>query len=375
MRHMDASGDLADLGETQRQFRAQPRITFGMIVLNGMPFLPYNLRALYPYAHQIIVVEGASPGAAVIAGKGGHSTDGSLEELRRLAREEDPLGKITVVTAEEDGHSDGFWPGEKDEQSRAYAARATGDYLWQIDVDEFYMPRDMQAILNLLTLDPGITAVTFPTWTVWGDLNCIVDGWYLRRGAGDYHRLFKWGPGYTYISHRPPTVVDERGTDTRTLRWLDARATRQLGVTMYHYSLLFPGQVREKAEYYAAWGLYDDYYADSLQWMADSYLTLRHPYRVHNNYRFPSWLRRFDSRHHPPQVLEMMNAIASRKTPAGRRDMSDAEVLLDSRLYAAGRAFLGMAEPLDRQIDSVRRCLRGFAGSVHRAFDRETGTP
>jgi hypothetical protein len=48
--------------------RSHPTITFGMIVLDGMPFLPYNLRALYPFAHQIIVVEGASPGAAVIAG-------------------------------------------------------------------------------------------------------------------------------------------------------------------------------------------------------------------------------------------------------------------------------------------------------------------
>ena len=35
-----------------------PSITFGMIVLNGEPFVRYNLRALYPFAHQIIVVEG-----------------------------------------------------------------------------------------------------------------------------------------------------------------------------------------------------------------------------------------------------------------------------------------------------------------------------
>ena len=47
---------------------------------------------------------------------------------------------MTLVTAEDEGHPDGFWPGEKDEQSRAYASRATGDYLWQVDVDEFYRP-------------------------------------------------------------------------------------------------------------------------------------------------------------------------------------------------------------------------------------------
>ena len=35
-----------------------------MIVLNGLPFLRHDLCALYPFAHQIIVVEGAAPGAA-----------------------------------------------------------------------------------------------------------------------------------------------------------------------------------------------------------------------------------------------------------------------------------------------------------------------
>ena len=52
---------------------ALPRVSFGMIVLNGMPFVPYNLLALYPFAHQIIVVEGAAPGAAGIATPAGHS--------------------------------------------------------------------------------------------------------------------------------------------------------------------------------------------------------------------------------------------------------------------------------------------------------------
>jgi hypothetical protein len=44
--------------------RSGPFITYGMIVLNGMPFLPYNLRTLYPFAGRIVVVEGAAPGAA-----------------------------------------------------------------------------------------------------------------------------------------------------------------------------------------------------------------------------------------------------------------------------------------------------------------------
>ena len=50
-------------------------VTFGMIVLNGEPFVRYNLRALCPFGHQIIVVEGAAPAAPsspLAPGKSGH---------------------------------------------------------------------------------------------------------------------------------------------------------------------------------------------------------------------------------------------------------------------------------------------------------------
>src|SRR3546814_16702886 len=90
---------------------------------SDLPFLRYNLRSLYPYAHQIIVAEGAAPGARNIATPQGHSRDGTLEVLRRFKQEEDPEDKVVIVTAEDEGHPDGFWPGEKDEQSRAYAKR------------------------------------------------------------------------------------------------------------------------------------------------------------------------------------------------------------------------------------------------------------
>jgi len=73
------------------------RITFGMIVLNGEPFVRYNLRALYPFANQIIVVEGASPAAVRVATPDGHSRDSTMETLRRFQAEEDPEGKVTVV--------------------------------------------------------------------------------------------------------------------------------------------------------------------------------------------------------------------------------------------------------------------------------------
>ena len=334
-----------------------PAVTFGMIVLNGMPFLPYNLRALYPYAHQIIVVEGAVPGASALATPDGHSRDGTLQELRRFAREEDPEAKLTVVTAEAVGHDDGFWPGEKDEQSRAYAARATGDYLWQVDADEFYLPVDMETVLDRLAKPPEISAVTFPTLTFWGDLDYVADGWYLRRGASNYHRLFRWGPGFTYAKHRPPTVLDDSGRDTRTLRWLDARAVARKGIVMHHYSLLFPFQARHKVEYYSNWGLYlraSFELAETERWLRDSYLTLRRPFRVHNVYRYPSWLKPYHGPH-PPEIVQMMSDIDAGRVCVETRPTDDVSRLLHSPAYMAGRELVRLAEPLDRWGKELRR--------------------
>ena len=140
------------------------------------------------------------------------------------------------MTAEDEGHPDGFWPGEKHEQSQAYAKRATGEYLWQVDIDEFYKPEDMALVLRMLRKDPDITAVSFKQIQFWGGFEYYVDSWYLRRGGDQFHRLFKWGKGYRYITHRPPTVVMPSGVDTRKAKWIDAYKLEKQGVRLYHYS-------------------------------------------------------------------------------------------------------------------------------------------
>lgn len=156
-----------------------PLITFGIIVLNGEPFTRYNLRALYDFAHEIIVVEGASTKAKKSATSDGHSIDGTLEVLHKYKNEEDPEGKITIMTAEDEGHPNGFWPGDKDEQSQAYAKRATGDWLWQVDIDEFYHPQDMLRVCRFLSDNTNITCLSFNAFHFWGAFDYLVKGAYL----------------------------------------------------------------------------------------------------------------------------------------------------------------------------------------------------
>jgi hypothetical protein len=307
-----------------------PRVSFGIIVLNGEPFTRYCLQALYPFAHEIIVVEGAAPGAANVATPDGHSMDATLETIQRFINEEDPQQKVQLVTR------DGFWS-EKDEMSQAYAVRATGDYLWQVDVDEFYKAEDMQKVLDILQREPSITAVSFKMLTFWGGFDYLCDGWYLQSGAEIYHRLFKWGSGYSYVTHRPPTVHDEHGRDLRTLTWLDGYTlARKYGILMYHYSLVFPKQVSNKTTYYshAAWASVPK----SEDWAEMNYIGLKHPYRLHNVYQYPGWIKRFKG--HQPNVitrlrLDLDNGVL--KEPTRRTD--DIELLLKSPTYAIGRTF------------------------------------
>jgi hypothetical protein len=335
-----------------------PRVTFGIIVLNGEPFVRYNLRALYPFAHQIIVVEGAVSSAACIATQDGHSTDGTRETLARFKDEEDPENKLLIVTKET------FWH-EKKEQSQAFAQRATGDYLWIVDIDEFYHADDMRTVLGMLQAHPNISAVFFKQIAFWGGFDYVTDGWYLRQrqgtGPGTVQRISKWGPGFSYASHRPIVIEDPDGLDVARDKSLDGTTLARQGLFMYHYSLLFPRQVREKSEYYsrADWANAPR----MADWAEETYTRLRSPYRVHNVYRYPSWLARFEGRH-PDQIEALREDISSGRVSETMRPTDDIESLLHSRRYRAGRLVIKALDPFARfTIRQRRRIKKMLTGS------------
>lgn len=316
-----------------------PRITFGIIVLNGEPFTRYCLRSLYPFAHEILVVEGASRFAKDIATVDGHSIDGTLEALYRFKAEEDPEGKVQIITR------DGFWS-EKDEQAGAFAERATGDCLWEVAIDEFYHPHDMEHVIQLLAEDPDITAVSFRLLTFWGGFNYTTDGWYLRRYPNIAPRVFRWGKGYRYATHRPPTVIDDQGRNLWQLRRVRGHDLARKGVFLYHYSLVFPSQVLRKVVYYDACPLIGR--KKLRRWAKESFLELNNVYKVHDFYDSPSWLSRFRGVH-PPAVRNLIEDLEKGVVKAEVRNNDDVERLLESWRYRMGKLLLmGVAflEPL-----------------------------
>lgn len=272
------------------------KITFGIIVLNGEPFTRYCLRQIYPFAHEIIVVEGGSRHARDQAPLG-HSTDGTLEALKDFKEKEDSEHKVRIVSRY------GFW-NEKDEQSQAYAVRATGDYLWQIDIDEFYRQEDLNTVAGLLQRDRSINGVGFHWRNFWGSWDYEIESWTTRRHWerwGGVRRVFKWGPGYSYRTHRPPTVVDHEGRNLHDTKWISGRETARLGIFCYHYGMVLEKQARQKVSYYQdMW----ESHRNMGEWFRESFTEMRFPFRILHGTEEPSWLRPFTGAH--PEELQKL---------------------------------------------------------------------
>lgn len=281
------------------------------------------------------MVEGASYLAKDSATADGHSTDGTMEILRRFKSEEDPENKVILVTAELEGHARGFWPGEKDEQSRAYATRATGDILWQVDVDEFYRPEDIEKIIHLLETRPAVRQINLRWKNFWGSVHYTVESFaveqhYLALGGG-VPRIFRWGRDYYYKTHRPPTVLDAEGLDLKEGR-LPIGESESLGVHIYHYATIFCHIVEAKTHYHER----HRWTARKEQgWYTSNFLRIRRPFRVHHLTREISWLERFEGEH-PPEILRMISDLEAQKIMEGLEPRDDVEALLASRRYQAG---------------------------------------
>lgn len=329
----------------------KPRITFGLIVLNGEPFTRYNLRALYPFAHQIIAVEGGGPYALHMAGPDGHSVDGTLELLRRFQREEDPEGKVVVVTAEDEGYPNGFWPGEKDEQSLAYAKRAAGDWLWQVDIDEFYQPEDMQQVCQYLQEHPDTTCLTFNIYHFWGGFDYLLEGGLLMNRSfgeswGACRRVFQWGPGYHYLTHRPPTIINAEGCDlTRHKKRNLSRSSYLSPIFMFHYSHVFPSQVICKGRYFANVGSKVNLsqrrnFENFLQPLDE-----KNALRIFDHWGTFNWLQRFTGTD-PPVIQALRQDIERGLFALEMRPVDDIERILSSACYRRKTKYLYIIEIL-----------------------------
>jgi hypothetical protein len=213
-----------------------PKIAFGMIVFNGNYVLRQCLEAVYPFAHQILIAEGP----VEYWQKQGFitSTDGTNDILRSFP---DPEKKITVVH--------GTYV-EKDEQCNAYLQHLSQDaeYVWNLDSDELFKPEDIRLVMDLLQREK-FTSAGFKSLSFFGDFHHCLGGFEERN---EFIRIRKVYPGSRWKTHRPPTIEHAAGVTTWPEKHLDYESLAAMGVRMYHYSYVFPQQVKTKVGYYKA---------------------------------------------------------------------------------------------------------------------------
>ena len=213
------------------------KIAFGMIVFEGDYVLEECLQQIYPFASQILIAEGPvkywqDQGRTT-------STDLTNQILRNFP---DPDDKIKIV------HSQYM---EKDEQCNAYIKHIRSDinYLWNLDSDELYKTEDLKKTIKFLE-DQQPTSVGVRSRSFYGGFDHYLTGFELNRD--NFLRIFKITEGSKWLTHRPPTIQYPQ-SDNIIKKHIDSDTFYRLtGVEMYHYSYVFPKQVKNKIEYYKA---------------------------------------------------------------------------------------------------------------------------
>lgn len=209
------------------------KIAVGMIVFNSDFVLKQALQAIYPHVNQILVSEGC---VKYWSDKGiTTSTDQTNEILKGFP---DPDHKIHVVH--------GTYT-EKDDQANAYMkyVEPDTDYVWNLDADEVFKEEDIVKLKAILAAERP-TSVGFKSITFYGGFNHYLTGFEQEH---EFIRIQKYSRGAVWKTHRPPTIELPAGTPRNHLSF---ERLAQMGIYMYHYSYVFPRQVKEKISYYEA---------------------------------------------------------------------------------------------------------------------------
>jgi hypothetical protein len=213
------------------------KIAFGMIVFEGDYVLKECLEQVYPYATQILISEGPvkfwqERGRTT-------STDRTNEIIDNFP---DPDNKITVVHGQFE---------EKDEQCNAYIKHLQPDidYLWNLDSDEVFKKNDIEKTIDYLKVNQP-TSVGVRSKSFYGGFDNYLTGFELQRD--NFLRIFRVVEGSKWLTHRPPTIQYPQNSNI-TKKHIDSNTFyKETGVEMYHYSYVFPKQVKNKIEYYQA---------------------------------------------------------------------------------------------------------------------------
>lgn len=282
------------------------KIAFGMIVFEGDFVLKECLEQVYPFASQILIAEGP---VKYWQDLGKTTSEDNTNNI--LDSFPDPENKITIVHGQFS---------EKDEQSNAYMShlKKDTDYLWMIDSDEVYKSEDIVKTIEFLKkFNP--TSVGVQSCSFYGGFNHYLTG--FEENQDNFLRIFKVTPNSTWLTHRPPTI--NYPENIQKLHINSNMFYQLTGVKMYHYSYVFPEQVRKKIDYYKAKvsrdNCIDNYFNEVyLPWVLasdDDKKTIEQKYLgVHEfkpNVRGECYTNKFEGEH-PKSIQNSFNELMNR---------------------------------------------------------------
>lgn len=239
------------------------KITMMSIVFNVLDTLPENMfelciQNLYDSVDEIIIVEGATKsithhfdGNTSSFTTNGRSTDGTIEYIKELEKK---YSKIKVIIG------DGFWDG-KTQMCNAAAIISTGDYIWQVDSDEFYKKEDQVKILNLLETESP-DAIHFFANHFFGGFDYCIDERSPNTWGNDlpWMRIFKNVPLKSqWSSHEPPQYICD-GKVCNHGKVISRDKTLEMGIKLYHYSYVQESQIKFKDVFFAQYPNYQNFW-------------------------------------------------------------------------------------------------------------------
>ena len=217
------------------------KISFGIIVIDGMPFIRHQLSLIYPFAHEIFICEGGDDEWENLHGYR-RSVDDTLNVIRHFP---DPEGKICLIQKK--------WK-DKNHMCHEYSQRATGNIIWHVDADEFIDPDHIPYMMELFEKYPEYDAMAPPQIVFWGDTKTIVgakvdNGGYVFEMPG-IDRIYRHKKGL-YIHHLPQRGYFDPDREKIVPGHLfPEKLLTCRGVYNFHFSYVLPKSVRNKMKYY-----------------------------------------------------------------------------------------------------------------------------
>lgn len=213
---------------TKRQI-VIPKVTVGIIALNEEEYINACLKGIYDWdcCHEIIIVEGstdlwreANPDSVT---QNGSSKDTTVAIIKNFP---DPQHKTKLIQ--------GRWK-DKREMRQQYLNRATGNWLFLVDCDEFYTHNDLEKLKQLLISEGDkIEQLSIPHIIFWRDFDKkLTGGRFTRVVMERFWKLHINGDKIKLKSHAEMVKADG-----------NPLARTDSGIRCYHY-----GNVKRKEEY------------------------------------------------------------------------------------------------------------------------------